>query len=457
MYVRTEYDQAQQDKEDKYQEYLKRFDQEVEKFKNKAYWTVEDGTTYKYRKDYLAAEIGMNKEYTLISEENGSSSKYYLPISVLSKINEEKTTLKVELGDEVVYIRPNTIKDNSKLLQEAADLVAANRLEDYYLSISVEKNRYSGMINGEEVVSPKVSINMDIVYMKQEDILTEADILEALEEVIKTKRETFISRLEKKLDTGKLDEDVLQDILDDVLSDVEEQHMKKVDKIMDKQIKKEIGVDEVSNAILIIHNGEHAGVNGYYYLNNWTQVEVLTVGDGFAIEAKKLGTYIFTGQKPLIDTVPEVAPYQSFINQYQLTEFFAMDPYQLKVAVSKKQLYGALARMLGASKGSDYATYLESKGIKGVSKLTSNNAIRQDEAIYIVMQGYELIKHRDVNTIVIKNKQSIQNIGAFQPVYRPYVYAAVELKIVQPQDSRVLPSKQMTGTEVIAMLYKIQG
>ncbi|MBE6024496.1 MAG: hypothetical protein E7231_15140 [Cellulosilyticum sp.] len=457
VYVRTEYDQDQQNKEDKFEEYLKRFDQEIEKFKNNPYWMVEDGSTYKYKEDYLAAEMGVSKEYTLVSDTNSNRAKYYLPISVLSKINEGKITLKIELGDEEVYIRPNTIRNDHELLQEANDLVQANRLEDYYLGITVDKNKYSGTINGEEVVSPKVSVNMDFVYMKQEDILTEADILEALEEILSSKREKFITKLENKLSTGRLDEDVLQEILDDVLADVEQEHMKKVDRIMDKQIKKEVGINEVSNAILIIHNGDHAAVNGYYYLSNWTQVEVLTVGDGFAIEAKTLGTYIFTGQKPLIDTVPEVAPYQSFINQYQLTEFFTMDSYQLQVAVSKKQLYGALARMLGASKGSDYITYLESKGIKGISKLTSNNAIRQDEAIYIAMQGYELLKHRKINTISIKNKQSVLNIGAFQPIYREYVYAAVELKIVQPQDSRVLPSKQMTATEVIKMLYKIQG
>ena len=455
--VRTTYDQDQQDKEDKFEEYLDRFDKEVEKFRNGAYWIVEDGTTYKYREDYLQAAMGLKKEYELVTEKNSNEANYYFPMSILSKMNDEKITFKIVLGDEEVYIRPNTIKNDNELLQEAADLVDANRLEDYYLNIKVEKNNYSGTINNEKVVSPKINVDMNIVYMKQEDLVTEADIIDALEEIIKAKREKFIDKLEAKLDNGKLDADILQGILDDVLADVEAQHMKKVSRIMDKQIKKDISVDKISNAILIIHNGEHAGVNGYYYLRNWTSVEVLTVGNGFAIEATGLGTYIFTGQKPLIDTVPQVAPYQNFINQYQLTEFFTMDNYSLSTAVSKKQVYGSLARMLGASKGSDYATYLESKGIKGVSKLTINSSIRQDEAIYIIMQGYEVMKHRKVETIVVKNRQGVQNIGAFQPMYRPYVYAAVELKIVQPQNSRVMPSKQMTGTEIIAMLYKLQG
>ena len=73
------------------------------------------------------------------------------------------------------------------------------------------------------------------------------------------------------------------------------------------------------------------------------------------------------------------------------------------------------------------------------------------------MQAYEKIKNRPINTIAIKNRQSVRNIGAFQNVYRDYVYAAVELKIVTPTDAVVLPSKQMTAEETIIMLYKMQS
>ena len=457
VYIRTEYDQAQQDKEDKYKEYLDRFDKEVDKFRHNNYWTVEDGSTYKYRSDYLAADMGLNKEYQLVTGDNSNEANYYFPISILTKMNEEQITFTIPLGDEIVYIRPNTIDENSELFNEAQDLISANRLEDYYFKISVSKNKFSGTINNEEVISPKISVEMNIVYLKQEDILIEADILEALETIITDKRKVFIDKLENRLNTGKLDDDTLKSILEDVLADVEARHMKQVSKIIDRESKNNYDIDKLNKAILIVHNGDHTAVNGYYYSREWTAVEVLSVGNGFAIEATKLGSYIFTGQKPLIDTVPQVAPYQQFINQYQLTEFFKMDSYMLDVAVNKQQVYGALARVLGASKGTDYTTYLQSKGIKGVSKLTSNNFIRQDEAIYVIMQGYEVVKHRKVETIAIKNKQSVQNIGAFQPVYRQYVYAAVELKVVQPQDSRVLPSKQLTATELISMLYKMQS
>lgn len=455
--VRTEYDQTEQDKEDKFEEYLKRFDQEVEKYKTKPYWVVEDGTTYKYRESYLESEMGINNEYTLVKDSNASEANYYFPIDILKAINEEKTMLKIVLGDEEVYIRPNTIRADNELLQEADDLIAANRLEDYYWYVSVTKNNTSGTVNNEEIVSPKINIEMELVYMRQEDILTEADISEALTDILNNKREVFITRLENRLSGGKIDEDVLQSILEDVLADIEALHATRVSNIINRQSKNTISIGDLNQSILITHTGDHAAVNGYYYIGgSWNQVEVLTVGNGFAIEAAKLGSYIFTGQKPFIETVPGVAPYQNFINQYQLTELFTMDSYMLQVAATKGQVYGSVARMLGASKGSDYVSYLESKGIKGVSRLTANNPIRQDEAIYIIMQGYEVIKHKDVDTISIRNKQGVTNIGAFQPLYRQYVYAAVELKIITAKDSKVMPSKQMTATEIIEMLYKIK-
>ena len=456
VYIRTEYDQEQQDKEDKYEEYLDKFDKEVEKLRRKAYWTVEDGTTYKYRADYLKADMGLNKEYTLVSDERSNEAYYYLPASVLTQMNDNGTILKVQLGNEEVAIRPDTITNDHELIKEAAQLIDANKLEDYYLAIRVKKSNYSGQINGEDTVSPKIDISMSLTYMRQEDILTEADIMEALEDIIKTKRETFISKLETKINKGKLEDDVLQEIIDDVLADVEDRHISKVSKIMDRQVKKTIKFTTINKAMLITHTGDHAGVNAYYDSSNWISVQVYSMGSNFAIEAQYLGGYIFTGQKPLINTAPSVAPYQDFINKYQLTEFFTMDSYMLKVAVTKEQLYGAVAKVMGAKQGTDYVVYLNNKGIKGLSKLGLKNTVRQDESIYIIMQAYEQINNRKVASVKVKDKQGVQNIGAFQPIYRDYVYAAVELKVVTPVEKRVIPSKQMTGEEIIKMLYKIQ-
>ena len=82
-------------------------------------------------------------------------------------MNEEQVSLKIALGNETVYIRPNTIQNNHKLLQAAQELVDSNQLEDYYLNIRVKKSNVGGTIHNEEIISPKMTLDMHVVYMKQ--------------------------------------------------------------------------------------------------------------------------------------------------------------------------------------------------------------------------------------------------------------------------------------------------
>ncbi len=454
--IRTEYDEDEQIQDDKFKEYLDKFDKEAEKLKNKAYWTVESGSVYKYRASYINSDMALSKQYQLVSEGNTNNVSYYLPASVIEQMNNVGVTLEIVLGDQSVNIRPQTILSTTKEIKEAILLKQERTLADYYVVINVSKNKYTGNINGEEAISPKINIEMDVAYLRQEDILMEADILEALNEIIQNERKSFITDLERKIKNGVIADDVLQGIIDGYMEDIKKEHVRDVSKIMKNQVKKEISIEQIAKSMLITHKSSHTSINAYYYKKGWVQVETYSSGDSAYIEAIYLGTYIFTGGKDLIESVPTLAPYQNFINQYKLDEFFTLDSYMIKTAVSKGQVYGALARVMGAPAGSDYMTYLTSKGVKGVSRLGSNNYIRQDEAIYLVMQGYEMLHHRKVETIVIKNKQSLTNIGAFQPIYRPYVYAAVELKIIDNPNSKALPSKQMSAEEMIKMLYKIQ-
>lgn len=455
--IRTEYDEEEEIKDNKYKEYLDRFDQETEKLKKKTYWMVEKNTIYKYRAEYLNSDMSLKKHYQLVSQEDSNHLSYYLPASVISQMNELGVTLEVVQGDQTISIRPQTILETISEIKEAIELKTDRELSDYYVVISVNKSSYTSSINGEACVSPKIDIEMDIAYMKQEDVLTEADILEALNDIIEEEREDFMVELEKRIDKGVIVDSLLQEILDDFTEDIEKQHIKRVSKIMTTEKRKTLSISAIEKPILITYKGKGTSVNGYYEANTWVQVTTYSASGNTYIEANGLGAYIFTGRKQLTDTVPSLAPYQNFIDQYRLDDFFVLDSYMIQTAASKQQAYGALARVVGASRGTDYVAYLISKEIKGISKIGLNNKVRQDESIYLIMQGYEVLHHRNTSSVVIKNRQSVSNIGAFQPIYRPYIYAAVELKIVNNPNTKVMPSKQMTSEELIKMLYQIQA
>lgn len=453
--TRTDYDQETDDKNNKYEEYIKKFDQEVEKIKNKPYWTLDEGESYIYRKSYIVSDMNVVKEYELNVDGN-DSTEFYLPADVFTEANENNVVLKVTIDGASVQIRPNTILETTPEVEEALSKINDGYVEDYYIGLRVSGKKVSEKINNEEPIGPQVTVSMTVVYMKKGEVVLESDCLMALQKIIDKEKEHFVSRLEKKVKNGTLKDSELTTLIDDSISKITSEHAKKVRNIVTKNIRKEVDIAKPDKALLILFKSDAYAANGYFYGNGgWISVDAYSALDGFAVEIMQFGRYIVTGQANLINTVPSLAPYQGFIAKYNLSDFFTIDSYYIKTAATKEQIYGAVARIMGAPRNTDYLTFLKGKNIKGVSNLTMKNPIRQDEAIYIVMQGYEKIKNRPIASIVIKNRQSVKNIGAFQNVYRDYVYAAVELKIVSNPNSQVLPSKQMTVEECIAMLSKM--
>ncbi len=454
--TRTEYDEEEAEKDNKYEEYLKKYDMEVEKLRRRPYWEVEEDYSYKYRESYISTELGLESEYELVVGKNAKDAYYYMPASLFTSENATKTTLKITLGNYTANIRPYTLTEENEQIQDAIDLVSENDIKNYYVGIRFKLTDANIKINGEPSISPQMTIDMELVYTKDKDFDIEEDIMSALNQLIATERDVVIKKLERKIYNGTIADDVLAEIIDESMENIQEDHIKKVERILDRTTKKEVSIHEVQKPVLLVAKLDNYAVNAYYLITNWTSVESYAVGNGFGIEAAKLGTYILTGQAALINTVPSLAPYQSFIAKYNLTDFFTIDSYTVKTAATKQQVYGAVARVIGASRGTDYVVYLKNNGIKGINAIGMNNAIRQDEAIYLIMQGYEKVHKRSVSSIMIKNRQSVQNIGAFQTPYRTYVYAAVELKIANNPNSKVTPSKQMSIEEIIAMLYKAQ-
>lgn len=455
VFTRTAFDEAEQEKEDKYQDYLDKFDNEVEKLRSQSYWVVKEGEAYKYKADYLNSEMGVNKEYTLFSEKNDTEAYYYLPISSIEKCNEEQILLQVQLGDQSIAIRPNTITLDNEVIREVQNDISVGRIKDYYIGLHVSKSNFSQKINNQDPLSPKITIDLEIIYLNQEDWLIEKEILEEFEKTVEVQRKRFEENLERNINKKYISDSDLKGVIENAMNDIKRLHEKQVSRLLNKHNRNQKVVNQLGKSLLIsLINSENYMVDGFYLSSGqWKNVQTYSTGDSAYIEATQLGSYIFVGQKSLLNTVPSVAPYQKFISQYGLTEFFTFDNYMIQTAVTKEQVYGSLARVMGATQGTDYVVFLSSQGIQGVSKLTKGNLVRQDEAVYLIMQGYEKIKHKPVESIQIQNYQSVRNIGAFQPKYRPYVYVAVQLKIIDNPNSMVLPSKQMSVEEYIKALY----
>lgn len=456
-FMRTMYDQDTQDKEDKFDAYLKKFDMEMEKLKKKPYWVLDDGI-YKYREKYLIPELETTKQYTLLSESNATEGDYYLPASAIEAANNNQVILEAKVGDIQISIRPDTLTTDNETIREAINRLETNYIEDYYIGIRLKLKEYKEKINGEDPVTPKITVELEVVESKLAEWELEEKIMTELINLIDKERTKFIDKLRSRIDREHISNEDLDNLIADSAADIKKSHQKASQKIVDTEASKTNALAALAKGILItVSNLEDTIVAGYYQSGNlWTEATVYPTGDGASIEAVALGNYIFAGQALLINKIPSLAPYQSFINQYGLGSIFNLeDAASVKVPVTKQQIYASVAKVLGARQDADYATFLKNKGIQGLTLLTQDNDSRQDEMIYIVMQAYEVLNNKKVANVRITNKQAVTNIGAFQPVYRDYVYASVELKIIDNLNNQVLPSVKTTQEDYIKVLYRM--
>jgi hypothetical protein len=453
--IRTEYDEEDAIRDNKYDEYLKKYDALAEALRRKEYWAGRDGV-YKYRTQYIQASVAINNQYILASDSSSNEFVYYMPVSAMYQMNQNKTTLVIELDDVKVYIRPNTLSEELEEIKEAIKAVEARTLKDYYVAISFNTKKSTSLVKGEEALSPEIKVNFDVVYLKEQDRLIDDEMMDILNDLIKSEREDVIDELDYIiLERGRLEEDRLEEIIQKAIQNVIDTHKRRVDNVIAKSITKNVVIQEIHTSLLITFQTQAYTVNGYYYDREWTKVYTFNALGSFAIEAKRVGTYIFTGNE-MGTLLPEVTGGHQLISKYQLGDLFDVENTEkMKWYATKNQVYGSLARVLGADKNVDPIVYLNRIGIQGVNRIGTQQAIRKDEVIYLTMQTYEKVNNKDIRAIVIRNKQSVSNIGVFQSQYIPYVYAAVELGVVTPVNQKIVPSEGVLAIEVIQILTKI--
>ena len=457
--ARTEFDQDDQDQDNKFAEYLKRYDDELEKLRRRPYWELTGENrfsgAFKYRQSYVNTELAIKNLYELQTGEDLNRLTYYLPANMLDKASDLNVIIQAVLGSQSMSLRPYTLTTDNEAIKEVVTQLNKKSIKGYYIKLDFMTLALSSKINGEDPLSPEIIVDIEIVSSDEEDMIIEDNIMIALNQLIARERLRVITRLESELTRGTIDEAKLTDIIASAVADIKQDHQKDVRSILIRRTNKTIAVDEIEKPILLTSVLDSYSVNGYYLQGSWSSVDVLQANGGYTIEAFKLGSYVFTGKKSLADTIPSLGMHQNMISKYNLADFFVLEPYMIKTGATKRQVYGAVARILGAQRNTDYMEYLRNRGLKGITSIGVDKVIRQDEIIYIMMQAYEKIYNKPIATIQIKNRQSVSNIGAFQTQYRAYVYGGVELNIIPLVNRQVLPSKLMSVEETLQMLSKV--
>lgn len=457
LIIRTEFDEEEQEKDDAYNKYLEKYDKEVEKLKNQPYWevvsSVKEGI-YKYRESYIQDEMGVQDTYTLVLEEDATEAYYYLPVSMFELAKKHHTMVQVQIGDYTTHLRPGMLEGNADLAA-TKERIDSGKAKDYYIGLEITLGQDKGRINGNSIIAPEITLDMEIVYVEEEDFMIEAEIMEELIALIDDGREDLLDDLEKEVNGRHFTEERLDQLISKEIDYIKRKHAEEVEEILDDVHDKTEIIEKIQKPIFVVAAIDTTEVEVYYRSNPWEKIYSFQTKGGIGIDVTKLGSYIFTGRERIEVMLPTIPGADTLITKYQLTDFFTFEAYGLKSYVTKKQLYGAVARMIGAQRGTDYVLALQNRGIQLIMPNNLQQAVKCDETIYVMMQAYEKMYYKPIQSIFITNKQKVQNIGAFQPVYRPYVYAAVELGVIIPEGNKLSPSKIMTTEEVIRMLTKI--
>ena len=454
---RTNFSEQDQEKENHLKEYLEVYERAAGLLSQQAYWVV-DGMAqqgiYKYRSTYTKNEMGMESVYQLRVSEEATYLYYYLPNSFFDLADTTDTMIEIQIGAYVFTLRPGMFK-NDPILKEAAQKVEDKEIEDYYIGLCFNLKTYTEQINGQTPLTQAVSIEAEVIYTDDLDMLVEDDILEALNLLIVDGREEVVKHLERVIDKDQLDDETLQEIVDDEIEDIKSKHAEEVADLLDDATGRTKPIETVARPFLIVGYMEGYSVEGYHQNNTWENLYAFQTVGGFGMEASQFGWYIFTGSVQKEVLLPSIPGAQSIIVNYQLTDFFSFDEYSLQVGITKEQLYGAVARIIGAQRGTDYRIALQNRGVSLVMPSNVYQTARLDETLYVVMQAYEVMYYKPVTSITITDKGRIQNIEAFQWVYRDYVYGAIQLGVVTPVNKQLDPAGKVTTENFLKMLVKV--
>lgn len=455
---RTEFDQVQSEKDQAIEDYLKKYDSEVNKLKNREYWIVDNGTNIerrKYRPGYMPSMGTFDNIIAIEIPENVTDFSFYMPFDMWETFNTKNKSIELKSENIAISIRPNSLPaSNAKVTQMKKEIGKGSK-KDFYVRVDVKLVKSSMMIYGQPQLTPQVMFDIDLVYVNDLDKNIETKLLNNLLEVSAKHRDLLSEKLINEISNKKLDKEVLNELTETAIKKVADVINTDSKNILKKALLDEVVMNTLDKPALLTVKLNVLGPKAFYYTGTWDKVESYMVGNEIFVELKKQGFYTITGT--LSNGLPVSGlsqKQQDTYNKYGLSEFFGLDNNSLNKAITKREIYGIVAKVLGSPNGMDYSSYLKLKGIQGIV-LLQDQAISKSEAIYMLMQAYEKIYYTSVNNIAMNKVGLVSNINEFQINHRPYILAAAELEIIQPVNKKVANSTKITPIEVLKILEKI--
>jgi hypothetical protein len=464
---RTEFDQEDYDKENKYHEYIDYYLRKAEALKQLIYFKMTDTsreTAVKYRENYGEGIIKrtMNGELTLYSD-NKATNTYYIPSNSLEAINGYNVTIKIQSKNQVVGIRPRTIGVNiTKEVNQMVDEIRRynSTYKDFYLRIKVHTDTFTGRINNITPSSEMVQVELALVgsFLLEEEM--DRLMVSTLDSVIASNRAALIVDIENELKKGINDAQLIG-IVDQRVKKVEQAYISQASNLYFKNVSSNVTtISQPSKAIYIALAPIKSPANNEIYTrenNIWKKVNSTYFNNRHYVDTVMLNPYILLpSSNTSVDLVQLYAQDGiDVINYYNLSSIFTANDFQSPTkTIQKYQWVSALARLIGAPAGQDTADYLKNRGINATT-LNSYQPLRNDQALALYVDTYAYRHKINLNRVVITNYNIITDIGEADASLRQKLIIGANLGIIKPVNGRISPSQSINMKDAMQLLITL--
>lgn len=467
--VRTEFDKDDYEHEQLLDYYLEYYNNETAKLYQTLYWSSYDSIKrpeIKFRHYIALDEFASLTSGKYVLDMKEETMSIYLPQQILDLLTEGNIQFVVSHKDMEVTVSPDTLlKSKIDAFEDIADKVAKDSdLRDYYVQLKLKFSDYKYNINGQNPQGQLLRIEANLVASKKDDIQMESLIKKELEQLIASNSRNLQRDLADKLKDGIYDKESLLEVVDDRIDAVKERHKNEVGEILRNSFYKtptesiyelhdplDIGLKVKSPGTLVLYQRQGA---------TWKKIKVRKGNNLIYGSTGFTGEYIFAGfsQEELIPVKTKNGKKMNdLISKYDLMDYYTLAELRdLDKDISRYNMYGILARVLGAPKDSNGYTWLRQQGFTSLSKRNYYGGMRKDEAYNVLVQGYGKKNNMNLKSVRITNRNAIADISKATSTYRNNLLIGSSLNLIPLQNRKLNPNENMSIEEFMNALLVIE-
>ncbi|TCT13081.1 hypothetical protein EDC18_10944 [Natranaerovirga pectinivora] len=460
--TRTDFDQVDYDKEQKYKQYIDYYLSKVEELKDGLYWTVNQNNNsiwLKYRQNKIASN-NLKNQFELATK-NKESLYYYLPGEMIETLNRHNTTILINTVAEQIGVRPNTIGlQVSGELQKVKNQInqLPSNFKDYYVLLQVKRGTFNGKINGQDPLTSLVDIQFKVIQSRLTEDEMERHILNTLDVLAGNYKNSLIVKLENELSSG-INDDRLYLIVNEVLAEVQKAHQVQIGALMEQNTKdNNVPIDKMNRPMYIswgINNTANGPVIAYYRNNLlWENIGLTHNLGRYQINANHSGSYILTSDNRSRNIYGENV--YAMVSEHNFMDFFTVEELNNSMRKpTKHQIVSSLARVMGASRTTNPIDHLNTIGIS-INRADMHQPMAKELAYNILLRGYEIKKNISFNNVTITNFNLIVDSNLIHTDYRRRILAGGHLKLVPLEEGYFSPKTTINTRELFDFLSRLQ-